>query len=197
MITILATLACSGFLLLIISRFLLLRQTASLHWSLRAAVWLPGGDLVYLASTWQRHQVAALCSVLGAALLLPLGGQLLWESQHPHLLRAQLSVRAQIAGLWKTDLKTAAAAAAKEKQDKLWMSKSAKVDELTHYLAVWHASMQSRRAAMSRSPAEVVLAFNKEAEAYHEFLRVAKQEKAELAAMPAPTGSTLRPAAAN
>jgi hypothetical protein len=97
----------------------------------------------------------------------------------------------------KTDLKTAAAVAAKEKQDRLWMTKSAKVDELTNYLAVWHASMQSRRAGLAGSPAEVVLAFNEEAEAYHSFLRVAKQEKEDLVAMPAPEGTHVRLASAD
>lgn len=197
MITVLATLACSGLLLLLISRFLLLRQMSDVHWSLRAAVWLPLGDLVYLAGAWHRHQAPALCSVLGATLLLPIGGQLLWEARHPQLVRAQMSLRTQLGGLLQTDLKTAAAAAAKKEQDDLWMSKSAKVDTLTNYLAIWHASLQSRRAGLTTSPAEVVLAYNKEAEAYHEFLAVAKQEKADLAAMPAPTGSKLPPLAVN
>jgi hypothetical protein len=197
MITILATLACIGLLLLLGSRFLLLRQMASQHWSVRAAVWLPLGDLVYLAGAWHRHQAPALCSVLGAALLLPIGGQILWETRHPQLVQAHASLRTQLAGLLKTDLKTAAVAAAKKERDDLWMSKSAKVDALTDYLAVWHASLQSRRPLLAASPAEVVLAYNKEAAAYHEFLSVAKLEKAALTSMPAPEGSQLSPPAVN
>ncbi len=194
MIILLATLACTGLLLLLVSRFLLMRQTATLHWALRAAIWLPFADLTYLAGRWQKHKVAALFSVLGAALFLPLGGQLLWETQHPELLRAKLSIRAQVSAMLKTDLASATAAAEKERQDRLWMSKSAKVDELTAYLATWHASMQSRRAGLVTSPADVVLAFNHEAESYHAFLRVARAEKDALAAMPAPEGTTQTPA---
>ena len=147
MITVLTSLACAGLLLLLLSRFLLLRQMSSMHWGLRAGVWLPLGDLVYLAGSWHRHQAPALCSVLGATLLLPIGGQILWETRHPQLVRAHLSLRTQLSGLLQTDLKTAAAAAAKKEQDDLWMSKSATVDTLTNYLALWHSSLQSRRAA--------------------------------------------------
>lgn len=197
MITVLTTLACLGLLLLIISRFLLLRQMSFVHWSLRAAVWLPFGDLAYLAGAWQRHQAPAICSVLGATLLLPLGGQVLWETRHPQLIRAHLSLRTQLAGLMQTNVKTAAAAAACKEQDDLWMSKSAKVDTLTDYLALWHASLLARRPGLATSSSEVVLAYNQEAEAYHEFLSVAKREKAELVGMPAPVGSKVPSLAVN
>ena len=176
MITVIAIFACVGLFLIVMGRWLMAREIEDLplKWKLTMAL-LPFGDLVCLAGPWKYGKAGAIASLLGMALLLPVGGQALMDASKPESAR-----KSGLADLFTNGRGVAQAKEAAAARERLLAHKETKVKELSRRLEDWHNSLQARREAFENGGAGDVEVFNAEAAAYHSLLAVGKEELARL-----------------
>lgn len=184
MITLVAIFACVGLFLTVMGRWLMAREINGLplKWKFALAL-LPMGDLVCLAGPWKGGKPGAIASLLGLALLLPVGGQAILDASNPHSLR-----KSELTALFTTGRVAAQAKEEAAARERLLAHKETKVKELKRLIEDWHNSLQTRRVGFEHGEAGNVEGFNTEAAAYHSFLAVGKEELAQLEALRAANG---------
>jgi hypothetical protein len=182
MIVAVTILSALGVFLMLLGRFLILKEANDLSrgWRIAVAV-VPLADIVFLAGSWEKAKAGAAACVIGLALISPVAGQLIWDATQLRDARAAgLRFRDQITQMITTDRQTREQQAEKATRETLIQYKEKKVRELGQHLVGWHASLEARRAAFIAGGSGDLAAFDDEAVDYHALLALAKSESAEL-----------------
>jgi multisubunit Na+/H+ antiporter MnhG subunit len=182
MIVAITILSALGIFLMLLGRFLILKEAPGLSrgWRIAVAI-VPLADLVFLAGSWEKAKAGAAACAIGLALISPVAGQLIWDATQLRDMRAAgQRFHDQVTQMITTDRQTREEQAERASRENLLRYKETKVRELGQHLIGWHASLETRRAAFIAGGNGDLAAFDDEAVDYHALLAIAKEEAAEL-----------------
>jgi hypothetical protein len=174
----LSCLAVGGFVLIVLGRRLIIEDARSFSAAWTVAIrFLPFADIMYLARFWESAKTGALMSIIGTALILPLGGEILWEQKRSK----DGASSSNPLGLIESDDKDEVIRAVRAAEQRRIAFKEEQLKMLLAKMAAWYEAIETKRATLHEAPATEVRNFNEEAAAYAALHRMTKDEAAELA----------------
>ncbi len=177
-----------GAIFVLIGRRMIICQARQIStgwvWAIR---FLPLAEIMFLARYWDLGRNGAILSLVGMAMLAPIGLQTLSEKRH--LMQAESEGDGQETEMTGDPTDYFAMVNKKDTEARIEV-KETKLQGLNAHMKQWYASLQARRAALPEDATDQIGAFNDEAAAYQSLLSVAKEETAQLAQLKAGPQST-------
>jgi hypothetical protein len=197
--TLLAAVAVLGVLLMIIGRYIMIRDTGGdlpLLWIVALRL-IPFSELVYMVRHYAQAKRGGIMSIVGMWLLVPWIGTEIWQTQE-HIKKQMANLERHVAHEedgedddseeeeitpeMLAQMPAEVASFLSKSRDARLVEKTRKVEQMNVRLKWWFDQLQAKRATVPNEP-EAVKRFTAEADAYSTYNGLAREANEELLAM--------------